>query len=248
MKDGELQLVAASLSFSTALAIIPFFAVVLAALQHFGSLDVLYPKVETLLLTNFKGSIGTEGINVFKKIIERIHDGKTGSVGALILILTSTRLIFDMEHGIHRVWHIKTRRSLFRRLFIYWLLLLALPFALATYVAFINIKTVEPIIHLFPTEIRAGAITFILLYLIYKYVPDIKVKWFPAAISAAVATCLLGILQIFFKTLTREVFNYSKVYGSIAAIPAFLIWTLFVWQIILFGVALNASLQKKRQP
>lgn len=245
MKDGELQLVAASLSFSTALAIIPFFAVVLAALQYFGALDSLYPKVEALLFTNFKGSLGTEGVNVFKKIIQRIHEGRTGTVGALVLILTSTRLIYDMEHGIHRVWHIKTKRSLFQRLFAYWLLLLIFPFLLAIYVAFINFKTVEPIILLFPSEFRVVSILFLFLFLTYKFVPNTKVKWVPALISAAVATGLLSILQMFFKTLSREIFNYSKVYGSIAAIPAFLIWILFVWQIILFGVALNASLQNK---
>src|SRR5437868_9952539 len=78
MRDGEIQLVAASLSFSTILSLVPFLAVILATFQFFGGNDILYSKVENLLLLYFKEAAGAEFTSVIKTSIRNIHTGTLG--------------------------------------------------------------------------------------------------------------------------------------------------------------------------
>jgi membrane protein len=41
-------------------------------------------------------------------------------------------------------------------------------------------------------------------------------------------------------------FRYNSIYGGFAALPVFLIWTLTIWYVILGGVAITASTQRRR--
>ena len=246
MRDGEVQLVAASLSYSTVLSIVPFLAVVLAALNSIGGMETLYPKVERMLLINFQDTLGSEGIRLLQSMIKRVLSGKFGTIGAGVLVLTSTRLIYDMERGLHRVWNIKNTRPLLQRLLVYWIFLLALPIVLALSVHLNQATPVLEIKNLFPSSGRSAAVFFVLIFLLNKMVPNIKVRWFACLVGSLMTTTLLLALQWGFGKLTHSVFQYSKLYGGIAAVPAFLIWVLLIWQIVLFGVAITASLHRSR--
>ena len=75
MKDGEVQLVAASLSFSTAIALVPFIAVVLATFQSIGGLEALYPKVEMFLLRNMREAAGSDVTKFIRIFLQNIKTG-----------------------------------------------------------------------------------------------------------------------------------------------------------------------------
>ena len=81
----------------------------------------------------------------------------------------------------------------------------------------------------------------------YKFVPSVKVTTSSAIASAIVATVSLAAGQKIFTTLTKTIFNYSKVYGSLAAIPIFVLWISILWWIFLVGAALCAVLNKKEE-
>lgn len=247
LTNGDLQLNAAALSFSTVLSLIPFFAVTLAIVQYFNGLEALYPKIEALLLSFLKGPAGNEGIEIIKKIFKRIQNGRAGTVGAVTLVLASMLLMKDIERAFHRVWNISNKRPLFKRIFFYWLLIMLIPFLLAGSVALSSLKQIHE------ASIKTGApiwpiiILYLSLFFLYKLIPNIKVKVIPALLGAAIGTAGLVALFKFFKILTTEVFNYSKVYGSVAALPALLIWILITWYIILLGASFTASLQLNKE-
>jgi membrane protein len=234
--DGEIALVAGSLSFFTVLCIIPFLAVSLVIIQKIGGLESLYPKVEKLILAYFSSIIGTEDITLIKKSLKRMISGKVGGLGALFLVLTSTRLIYEMERGIHRVWNIKNERNLFQRITYYWLSILLFPFGLAIYTAILSTKE----IHTFSFQIFS--ILFFLM-LVYKIVPNIFVPWRAAIWGAIVGTVSLLITNQIFLWFSKQAFNYGKLYGSLAAIPLFLLWVLLLWYAILMGAATSASMK-----
>jgi membrane protein len=112
---------------------VPFLAVILATFQFMGGNDIIYSKVENLLLLYFKEAAGNQFTQIIKTSIRNIHTGTLGLTGGLFLIFTSFRLMHDMEFGIHRVWNIKNTRPLFKRIFAYWILMMMLPIALAIY-------------------------------------------------------------------------------------------------------------------
>jgi membrane protein len=245
MRDGEIQLVAASLSFSTILSIVPFFAVILATFQFLGGNDILYTRVENLLLAYFKEAAGTEFTQVIKFSIRNIHTGTLGATGAGFLVVTSFRLMHDMEYGIHRVWNQKNSRPLFKRIFIYWFLMMFLPIALAIYAGVTTLIKMEFGRAYLPGSFTALGVLTGVLFLAYKFVPDMPVNKKPAFFAALTAAVGVIIVHNTFTWVTVKFFRFNNIYGSFAAVPIFLIWVLTIWYVILGGVAICASTQRR---
>lgn len=246
--SGELQLIAAALSFSTVLSLIPFLAVSLATLQYVNGLETLYPKVESMALQYFQGPTGAEGMKVVQKVFKRIYSGRMGSWGAIVLILASILLINDMEKAIHRIWNLPDRRPLIRRIFFYWIFLIFFPLCTAVFVALTSLKIFGDVTTLVPISLIQTILLFFALFFVYKIVPHTKVNSRSAAIGAVLASMGLIGLTKSFKWLSQSFFSWGKLYGSFAAIPALLIWILLIWYIVLLGAAMTASFKSNAQP
>lgn len=245
MRDGELALVAASLSFSTAIALVPFIAVVLATFQSIGGLEAFYPKVEALLLSNVKEAAGSDVIKVMRMFLKNINAGKLGTTGAVFLFITSIRLLHDMEVGIHRVWNQKNSRPFYKRLIYQWALILVIPVLLAIYVGFTSLEQFQFVHRLIPAAISNSLVLVGSLFLIYKLVPDVPVRPKAAFISALITSLTMYAVHKTYALIAIKFFSYNKLYGSFAALPILLLWILTIWYVILGGVALCASLQKR---
>lgn len=245
MRDGELALVAASLSFSTAIALVPFLAIVLATFQSIGGLEVFYPKVEALLLRNMREAAGSDVTKFIRIFIKNINFGKLGTTGAVLLFLTSLRLLHDMEVGIHRVWNKKNSRPFYKRLIYQWGLILVIPVCLAIYVGFTSLEQLKFVHRIIPAFVTNSSILIGCLFLIYKLVPDLPVRNKAALVSSVVTSATLYGVHKSYALLALKFFAYNKIYGSFAALPLLLLWILTIWYVILGGVALCASLQKR---
>lgn len=244
--NGELQMVAAALSFSTVLSLIPFLAVTLATIQYFDGFISIYPKVEGAVLSYLHGPAGEDGIVFIQKIFKRVHAGKMGGVGAVALIFTSVLLLRDMESGIHRVWNLPNKRSLHKRIFYYWLLLVSFPVLLAMIVAITSVKITGNFSLVVPLEILRFGLLWLTLFIVNKVVPNVKVPVLSAMVGALVSSAGLWVLFKSFKWITQTFFRLDKVYGSVATIPTLLLWILFIWYVVLFGAAVTASFSGKQ--
>jgi membrane protein len=241
---GEIQLVAAALSFSTVLSLIPFLAVSLATIQYINGFEAMYPKVEALTLEYFQGPMGAEGVQFIRKVFTRVQAGRMGTAGALALILASILLINNMEKGIHRIWGLPSRRPLIQRIFYYWIALLLFPAGLAVYVAISSMKFLSAAATIVPNYWVNYSILFLVLYFVYKVVPNTKVSIGAAGVGAISGTIGLTALFRSFKWLSQSFFSWGKLYGSFAAIPALLLWILLTWYVILIGAAITASFRR----
>jgi membrane protein len=244
---GDLQMIAASLSFTTLLSIIPFFAVSLATLKYVNGLEKIYPKVEALAVDYFQSPTGDEGAVIVKRAFSRIRKGRIGEWGALFLIVASILLINNMERALHRVWNLESRRPLHQRIFFYWLFLILFPAALAVYVTLTSLTASTQASAVVPIALMNGVLIFVSLLFIYKTVPNTKVSFRAASIGALAGSIGLVVLTRSFKWLSQSFFSWGKLYGSVASIPALLIWVLMIWYIVLIGAALTASLQPEKK-
>ena len=66
-----------------------------------------------------------------------------------------------------------------------------------------------------------------------------------AAIAGLVIAVVFNLAQNGFKIYTAHMLSYSKIYGSLGAVPLLLLWIYIVWIVILSGAALTAALQKR---
>jgi membrane protein len=245
MRDGDIRLVASSLAFSTLLALVPFIAVTLSVFKQIGGLEYLYPRVEAFVLSYLEQATSQQAIVLIQRILKRIHAGAVGTTGFIALVLTSFKLLHDMEIGINRVWNVKVPRALHRRIFLNIFLLMLVPLALAIYVSFRSLSLVKPVLKSNYGHVLDFGILFIGIFFLYKLIPHLRVRTRPALVSAGLASLTILVLKSSFTWLTAFAFGYSKVYGSLAALPLLCLWILGLWYILLAGVAFCASSQRR---
>jgi len=94
-------------------------------------------------------------------------------------------------------------------------------------------------LHLFIVIINI-ALAFSVFLILYKFVPERRIRWRDIWVSALVGAVCFEIINILF-TLYLDTFNpYSLIYGSLGAIIALLIWTYLSALIFLFFAKIAA--------
>jgi membrane protein len=73
--------------------------------------------------------------------------------------------------------------------------------------------------------------------------PNTKVKFSSAALGGIVGGTIWQVAGIGFTLYTSKILVYSKIYGSLGAIPLFFLWLFISWSIFLFGAELSFSFQ-----
>lgn len=245
LNQAEIPLIAGSLSFTTVLTLVPLLAVSLSVFSWLGGLDGLLKQLEPFIFKNLVESSGAEFSRYLSRSIRRIHSGALGVTGVIGLFLASTKLFSEMETAIQRVWIVKKKRALWKRLLVYWSVMFLGPLIAAAFLGFMGSKQLG-LLQVFPSQIVAALFSLVALFAIYKWIPARRVHFAPALASALFATSGLMAAQAFYATIMRGIFRFSKVYGSLAGIPLFLLWVYVLWWIILLGATLTAVLQERR--
>ena len=86
----------------------------------------------------------------------------------------------------------------------------------------------------------------IFLTLFYRLMPATKVKWDAALVGGFVGGGLLQLNNLFNVIYLSKVVSYSKIYGSLGAVPIFLLGLYFSWLIILLGAQVGYAYQNKQ--
>jgi membrane protein len=126
----------------------------------------------------------------------------------------------------------------------YWLLITLGPLALAVVVGYATSKE-YPLTRFLPSGTGLFALSIAIYYLMFRYVPNRKVRWQYALLSAFITALFWNLARVGFAFYTKSIVSYDKIYGSLAAIPVLLLWVYVIWLITLAGVSFTAALQKR---
>ncbi len=239
----DINLTAAALSYTTVLSLVPIIAVLLAVMAKVDYFGQLVPRVEQAIVHNISSTAGTEGVRLIQKAVTRIQKGRLGTFGALILILIVSRTMWSLDRAVHRIWQIKNKRKLHHKILVYWGLVLIVPMLLAIWIYASQIM--RSMGYQLPVN-SSYVLVFFILYMIQRYLPSFEVQFVTVMIGTTVSVILLYILTIGFTHLTAGVYRYSKIYGSLAAIPTFLLWIYLIWLSILLGIAVSSIFSKTK--
>ena len=97
---------------------------------------------------------------------------------------------------------------------------------------------VSLVLKLLPYCIGWGLFPFI-----YVFMPNTKVKLASAIVGGVVAGTIYQVMQWAYVSFQIGVAKYSAIYGSLAALPLFLIWMQLSWLVVLFGAELSFAHQ-----
>ena len=250
MGDGIPQL-AASLSYNSLLALVPFLAIGFAILTAFPIFDAIQEDLQAMVFDSFVPHAGETVQAQVAKFAENAR--RASGIGVLALAVTALMLLANIETAMNRVWRAAETRSMMQRFLSYWAivtlgpLLLGASMSLSGYVfALTQVEGVSVVTQPF---LRLAVFLPILfsalgLSLIYVVVPNRLVRWRYALPGALVAALLFEGTKRLFALYLKAFPTYEAIYGALAAIPIFLVWMYVAWLIVLMGAEIAAGLSE----
>lgn len=239
---------AASLSYTTLLAVVPLAAIgfsILAAFPVFDRIraDLLAFILEIFLPQNVEAVRGQ--FDLFLRNTRELT-----AVGTVALAVTAVILLDTVDTWFNRIWRQPEVRPLVQRMTMYWAVLTVTPLlaggsiAISTYLfAQANLGIAEG------SWIQSTAVSWLpplLLFgsfaVAYMVIPYRKVRLGYAALGALVALLLYDGLKWGFSLYFRAFPSYETLYGALSYIPLLLIWMYLVWCAVLFGAQTAAAL------
>ncbi len=246
--QARLSVSASSLTFTTVLALVPLFTVILSLLTAFPVFDTMQNQLQRVLVESLvPESISRQvlgNISQFAKKASRL-----GSVGVLVLLLTSVALLTTIERSFNQIWGVQNARPWSRRLVMYWTTLTLVPLVLAVVLllgswALAAVKGM-PLWWVGTVNLALDLLELLLLSAcmacMYRYVPHAQVAWRHAIASGVLVAILLELAKKGLAVFLTTVPTYSVVYGAFAAVPILLIWIYTAWLLMLLGADLAAS-------
>ena len=249
---NHLGLYAFSLSFFSTMSMVPFVAVAFAITDGFGLKD----NLQEMLLEYFSNNkdIVQYIIQFAENIVTISQQDVFGIVSLGFFIGTILWLILNVEKCFNLIWKAERGRSIAKRFLYYFGVLAIAPLLITIFLSLslmftktfdaydFNIQWLESAGFLIKWGSFYGIMT-LFFTIIYKYVPNVKVK-FPAAFFAALISALAFVVWQYLYVETQVfVSRMNTVYGAFAAIPLFLIWMNVSWTIILIGAEISHAYQ-----
>ncbi len=243
--DGQLNLMAMSLVYTTLLSLVPLLAVSFSVLKAFG----VHNQIEPLLL-NMLAPLGQQGIELTNRIVgfvENINVGVLGSVGLAFLFYTVVTLIQKIEESFNYTWRIEQQRSLGRRFSDYLSVIIIGPVlvfsAIGITASLMNTALVQGVIAIEPLGEAIGLLGKLLPYVlivaaftfIYMFVPNTRVRLRAALTGGLVAGVLWQTVGWAFAAFVVGSSNYTAIYSAFAVLVLFMIWVYVSWLILLVG-------------
>ncbi|TNF72834.1 MAG: YihY family inner membrane protein [Acidobacteria bacterium] len=244
-KQDNILIRSSGLAYSTLLAIVPLAAVLFALFTAFGALDDLKKGVQQLLVDQFLPTRQDELTAILNELIENAD--KFGFVGFAFLAVTAILLLNGIESNFNDVWHVQRRRRLVSRITANTsVLVLGSLFLGASLSASARIKALlfsgtildRSLIRRTLDWSLPLALTLLGFLLLYMIVPYTRVKWKSALFGALVAGIGWEVAKNVFANSVGQSARYSILYGSLAAIPIFLVWLYVTWVIVLLGLVI----------
>ncbi len=250
--QGSLR--AAGLTYLTMMGLVPFLAVIFAIANGF--------RIEESLRSFLQDTVSNSP-DAFRKfmssvleVVQRVDFRTLGALGSLTLIYLVLSVMGRVEQAFNLTWKAETKRNLARRYADYVGVLFLFP-ALGLLATGMNtafqlegrLAGLQESIPWLAAILRSGLsfLPFFMLglaaTLVFKIVPNVRVRWIPAAVAGLVTgTCWL-LLQWVFLKFQIGLAQANAVYGSLAFIPLFLFYIYFSWTILLWGGELCFGLQ-----
>ncbi len=248
-REDHLGLTASSLTFTTTLALVPFFTVALAVLTAFPAFAKMQDVLQKWLVASLvPESIARQVLGYLTQFAGKAS--RLGSVGFALTVFTALALILTIDRTLNGIWRVKRPRPLGQRVLIYWAAFTLGPILLGSSLLLttLAVSSSRTAFGAVPDSLRLvlDAIEFLLLAggttLMYRYVPNTSVKWSHAWAGGVFVAVGIEVGKRLLAYYVGKIPTYSMVYGAFATVPILLLWIYVAWVIVLLGAVIAAYL------
>ncbi|MFN4120566.1 YihY family inner membrane protein [Acidovorax sp.] len=248
-REDHLGLTASSLTFTTVLALVPFFTVALAVFTAFPIFGKLQVALQAWLVSSLvPDSISRQVIGYLNQFASKASG--LGVAGFSILLATALALILTIDRTLNGIWRVQRLRPLGQRVLIYWAAITLGPVLMGASLAFTSyvMSASGGLVNRLPDGVQLlfDSIQFLLLAgamaSLYHYVPNTPVKWRHAWAGGFFVAVCMELAKKVLALYLGKVPTYSVVYGAFATLPILLVWIYVAWVIVLLGAVVTAYL------
>lgn len=250
--NDKVSLQATTLSYFSAMSVVPFVSVMFIITNGFG----IDESLEALIYKNFAGNekIISYILTFAENIIESSKSGLFGVISILFLLSTIIWLMLGIEKAFNETWKLDSGRTFKKRLLYYITLLIVSPFVIFIFLSLgllysdilntvgLEVDRFIPVTSIF-TWFTAYFVVVAVFTAMYKFIPNTKVKVSAAFNSALILAFAFIAVQFVYLETQLMVNGLNAVYGVFAAVPLFMVWMNISWTIILFGAELSHAFQ-----
>lgn len=186
--------------------------------------------------------------------------GAAGAIAVIGLLWSGLGFFGAVRKSLNTAWGIKQPRPFLRERLMEFLMMLGLGalliISLGLTAAFkvIQAANISVFGHLISNGLlwhaivilTSVAITFVVFLLLYKFVPNTRVRWRHVWVGALVAAALVEIAKNVFVWFLGHFATYNLVYGSVSTIIALMVWSYISAMILLFCAKLISVFIKTR--
>jgi len=244
---------ASALAFTSILSFVPFLAVMFALLKGFGA-EI---ELEILFLNHL--ALGSEeAVDAIFTYISNTNMAKLGTFGVMFLLVTVLTLLSSIEKSFNHIWRVNETRSMARLFSDYLSITIFGPVLILVAISMTTtLKSQGLVQHLISIEIIGAIILYffkIFPYLamwavftgLYLFMPNTRVSFRAALLGGAFGGILWQLLQWAYVTFQIGVTRNNAIYGTMAALPVFMLWIYISWVIVLLGLEVTFAIQNFR--
>ncbi len=244
----EASLLAAALSYYTAISLAPLLVLIVVIVGLFLSQDTAREQV----LEQMRGAIGMQGGQFLEIILENADQPGLASFAGILSFLTllwgSTNLFGQLQTSLNKIWDVEPKpeqgiwATIRSRLLSFTMVLgvaflLLVSFVISAVLSALGnlgqgwLPGIDWLWQIVNFIVSFGVIT-LLFAAIYKVLPDAEVVWRDVWIGAAVTALLFTVGKTL---LGWYLGNAGSAYGVAGSLVVFLLWVYYSAQILFFG-------------
>jgi membrane protein len=248
-----------NVAFNFTLAIFPAIIFLFTMIPYIP-VDNLSYHIMSFLHDVMPESVYQESITTIEDIVNKPRGGLL-SFGFILAIYLSTNGTLSLMRAFNRTYQTNENRGYFKTRFIAFFLTLMLTISLVLCIVFLIVG--QQIINFLIANgileadylyylILASRFTVIFIFfqltisLIYFIAPSVKERWHFFSPGSILATLSCLAISFAFSYYINNFGTYNKLYGSIGALIAVMIWFSLMSFVLLIGFELNVSIERAK--
>lgn len=249
-QDDKVPVLAAALAYYTIFALAPLLIIVISVLGLFFSQG----QAQEQLVSQLQSLFGSEVADTIRTMIEaRAQEGGNvvaTIVGVIILIVGATGAFVQLQSSLNTIWevepapggglwHLVKVRLLSFGMILTLAFLLLVSLVISSTLSALNgalsaaLPGADVLWQVLNIVVSLAVIT-LLFALMFKYLPDARIRWRDVWVGAAF-TALLFVVGKFLLGLYLGNSGVASSYGAAGSLVLLLLWVFYSAQIILFG-------------
>lgn len=243
---------ASALTYTTMLSLIPVLAIAFAILKGLGVQNALEP-----FLLRLAGD-SRETIDRIIVYVNNTNFKSVGAIGLLALVVTVISLLGNIEMAFNSIWGVRETRTLQRRFSDYLSVVVVGPILILVATSMTTTLQNQWVVQQLIRQTYLGGMVllvfrlapylsiWIALVFLYLYIPNTRVRFSSALVGGVLAGTAWQVAQWAYFHFQVGVAGYNAIYGTLSALPVFLVWVYTSWLIVLLGVEIVCVHQQRR--